>query len=83
MRSLKKPLPLGRGVVTKLVRLKNGNDKCPHCGTIFHNNIESLHPFDVEVREEFRKRRSKAAKKGWKKRRAAMPFGVPVASRTR
>lgn len=42
-------------------------DKCPTCGTEF---IDSLHPFDVAVREEFRKRRSKAAKKGWKKRKA-------------
>lgn len=42
-------------------------DKCPTCGTKF---IESLHPFDVAVREEFKKRRSKAAKKGWRKRRA-------------
>lgn len=53
----------------KLIKFKNGNEKCPHCGTMFFNNIESQHPFDIEVREEFRKRRSKAAKKGWKTRR--------------
>ena len=42
-------------------------DRCPTCGTKF---IDSLHPFDVAVREEFRKRRSKAAKLGWKRRKA-------------
>ena len=42
-------------------------DRCPTCGTQFS---ESMHPFDVAVREEFRKRRSKAAKKGWRRRRA-------------
>jgi len=41
-------------------------DKCPVCRTQFS---ESLHPFDVAVREEFKKRRSKAAKKGWKTRK--------------
>lgn len=50
----------------KLLQLKNGNEKCPHCGTVFAS--PSLHPFDVAVREEFRQRRSKAAKKGWKTR---------------
>jgi rRNA maturation protein Nop10 len=41
--------------------------KCPTCGTTFAP--ESMHPFDIEVREQFKKRRSKAAKKGWRKRR--------------
>ena len=41
-------------------------DRCPTCGTEFST---SMHPFDVEVREQFKKRRSKAAKKGWRKRR--------------
>lgn len=53
----------------KLIKFKNGNEKCPHCGTMFFNNMESMHPFDVQVREEFRQRRSKAAKRGWAKRR--------------
>lgn len=44
-------------------------NKCPTCGTEF---IESMHPFDVAVREEFKKRRSKAAKKGWRKRRKSV-----------
>ena len=52
----------------KLIQLKNGGEKCPHCGTVFAP--ESMHPFDIEVREQFRKRRSRAAKKGWKKRKA-------------
>lgn len=52
----------------RLVKRKDGSEKCPHCGTIF---IESMHPFDVAVREEFRKRRAKAAKKGWRKRKKA------------
>jgi rRNA maturation protein Nop10 len=51
----------------KLIKLKNGMEKCPHCGTTFAP--ESLHPFDVAVRKEFKKRRSKAAKRGWKTRR--------------
>jgi hypothetical protein len=42
-------------------------DKCPTCGTEFST---SMHPFDVAFREEERKRRSRAAKKGWKKRKA-------------
>jgi rRNA maturation protein Nop10 len=54
--------------VKKLIKLKNGNEKCPHCGTTF--GPPSMHPFDVQVREEFKKRRSDAAKKGWRKRRA-------------
>lgn len=54
----------------KLIKFKNGNEKCPTCGTMFFNNMESMHPFDIEVREQFRKRRSRAAKKGWKKRKA-------------
>jgi hypothetical protein len=41
-------------------------DRCPTCGTEFST---SMHPFDVAFREEQRKRRSKAAKKGWKKRK--------------
>lgn len=41
--------------------------RCPTCGTEFGE--PSLHPFDVAVREEFKARRAKAAKKGWRKRR--------------
>jgi rRNA maturation protein Nop10 len=52
----------------KLIQLKNGDEKCPHCGTVF--SAPSMHPFDIEVREQFRKRRSRAAKKGWKRRKA-------------
>ena len=52
-----------------LIKLKNGNEKCPYCNTIFEVGMESLHPFDVAVREEFKQRRSKAAKRGWKTRR--------------
>jgi hypothetical protein len=52
----------------KLIQLKGGGEKCPHCGTVFAP--ESMHPFDVQYREEARKRRSRAAKKGWKRRRA-------------
>jgi uncharacterized Zn finger protein (UPF0148 family) len=53
-----------------LIKRKDGSEKCPHCGTVF--GPESLHPFDVAVREEFRKRRSKAAKLGWRRRRARL-----------
>jgi hypothetical protein len=53
--------------MSKLIKRKDGSEKCPHCGTIF--GPPSMHPFDVAVREEFRKRRSRAAKKGWVKRR--------------
>jgi uncharacterized Zn finger protein (UPF0148 family) len=52
----------------KLIQLKNGDEKCPHCGTVFAS--ESMHPFDVQYRKELHKRRSRAAKKGWKRRRA-------------
>jgi len=57
-----------------LIKLKNGSEKCPHCGTIFEPKdlYQSLHPFDVAVREEFKQRRSKAAKLGWKRRRARL-----------
>ena len=41
--------------------------KCPTCGTTF---IQDMHPFAVIFREDQRKRRSAAAKKGWRKRRA-------------
>lgn len=47
-------------------RRKFKGNRCPTCGSEF---IESLHPFDVAVREQFRKRRSKAAIKGWKTRK--------------
>jgi hypothetical protein len=46
-------------------RLKDG-ERCPTCGTKF---IDSMHPFDVAYREEQRKHRSKAAKKGWRRRK--------------
>jgi hypothetical protein len=46
--------------------MKFKGDKCPTCGTEF---IESLHPFDVAIRGQERKRRSRAAKAGWKRRR--------------
>jgi len=42
-------------------------DKCPTCGTEF---IESMHPFDVEYRKRLKARRSRAAKKGWRRRRS-------------
>lgn len=42
-------------------------DKCPTCGTEF---IESLCPQDRYVARKFKARRSRAAKKGWKTRRA-------------
>jgi len=51
----------------KLIQLKNGGEKCPYCSTIFIG--VSLHPFDIAVREEFKARRSKAAKKGWQRRK--------------
>jgi hypothetical protein len=48
-------------------------DKCPVCRTDFC--AESLHPFDVAVREEFRLRRKRrrAALKGWRTRRNGLP----------
>ena len=46
---------------------KSKGDRCPTCGTVFAP--ESMHPFDVEVREQVRERRSHAAKKGWKRRK--------------
>ena len=52
-------------IVPRQPRVKDG--RCPTCGSVF---IDSMHPFDVAVREEARKRRSRAAKKGWKKRKA-------------
>jgi uncharacterized Zn finger protein (UPF0148 family) len=52
----------------RLVKRKDGSEKCPHCGTVFAP--ESMHPFDMQYREEARKRRSRAAKRGWKRRRA-------------
>jgi hypothetical protein len=56
--------------------------RCPTCGTSFAP--ESMHPFDVAVREEFRKRRSKAAKKGWAKRRKnGLPHGQDRKRRAR
>lgn len=53
--------------MSKLIQRKDGTEKCPYCGTIFGG--PSLHPFDIEVREQARKRRSLAAKKGWKRRK--------------
>lgn len=50
-----------------LIKRKDGSEKCPYCGTVF--GPESMHPFDIAVREEARKRRSRAAKKGWKRRK--------------
>jgi len=42
-------------------------DKCPTCGTVF---IKDMHPFAVKFRkEQERKRRSRAAKKGWQRRK--------------
>lgn len=66
--SIKLPIERTKRTMKKLIKLKNGNEKCPHCNTIFEHGLESLHPFDVAVRDEFRKRRSKAAIKGWKTR---------------
>ena len=48
-----------------VTRLKEG-ERCPYCGTAF---VADMHPFAATLREEERKRRSKAAKKGWKSRR--------------
>lgn len=58
-------------------------DRCPTCGTSFAP--ESMHPFDVAVREEFKKRRSRAAKKGWRTRRknAGVSHGRNQKRRTR
>ena len=65
-----------------MVKLRNGDEKCPYCGTVFGS--PSMHPFDVAVREEFRKRRSKAAKKGWAKRRKnGLPHGQDRKRRAR
>ena len=44
-------------------------DKCPTCGTQF---IEDLCPTAVAYRRRLKARRARAAKKGWRKRRAKM-----------
>jgi hypothetical protein len=49
-----------------IVPRKFDGDRCPTCGTVF---IQDMHPFAVAFREKQRKRRSRAAKKGWKKRK--------------
>lgn len=42
-------------------------DKCPTCGTEF---IESKCPQDLYVARQFKARRTQAAKRGWRTRRA-------------
>ena len=45
---------------------KFDEDRCPTCGTGF---VQDMHPLAVAFREQQRKRRSKAAKKGWRRRK--------------
>lgn len=49
-----------------LVPRKFDGDKCPTCGTVF---ITDMHPFAVALREQERRKRSKNAKKGWRRRK--------------
>ena len=49
-----------------IVPRKFDGDKCPTCGTRF---IDSMHPFDVALRNAERDKRARAAKRGWRKRR--------------
>lgn len=56
----------------KLIKLKNGDEKCPHCGTTF--GPPSMCPQDRYVMRKLKynekRRRARAARKGWAKRRA-------------